>query len=76
LNWNNEQHRKGKPDFSKPMIRLYAIELSDGTNVITGGAIKLTEKMIGDEFDIEMKNLNRVQVYLEREGINSKEGLF
>ena len=76
LNWNKEQHRKGKPNFSKPMIRLYAIELSDGTIVITGGAIKLTKKMIGDEFDIEMKNLERVQIYLEQEGINSKEGLF
>lgn len=76
INFDNEQHRKGKPDFTNPIIRLYAIELSDGTLIITGGALKLTETMEGEEFENEFKNLKRVQEYLEQEGIDSKEGLF
>jgi len=72
--WKNEQHRKGKPDYSKfptPFLRIYAIELEDGTLVVTGGAIKLTDVM--DEH--EKKVLSQVQEYLKQEGIVDRLGL-
>lgn len=75
IRFDKEQQRKGKPDFSKPMIRLYGLELEDGTIVITGGAIKLTKKMEGKFFDKQKANLIRVQEYLKQEGITTKEGL-
>ena len=75
LNWNNEQFRKARPDLPDSMLRIYAIELGDGSFVITGGVIKLTEKMVGDQFEIEIKNLNRVRDYLRNEGISDKVGL-
>lgn len=75
LNWSNENHRKARPNLQTPMLRLYAIELEDGTFVVTGGAIKLTQKMTGERFDTELKNLNIVEEYLKKEGIINKEGL-
>jgi hypothetical protein len=42
---------------------------------LPGGVIKLTEKMIGDQYDIEVKKLKRVRDYLKSQGIFSKEGL-
>ncbi|MDE3211771.1 MAG: hypothetical protein KGM98_00945 [Bacteroidota bacterium] len=76
IHFENEFHRKAKPNFFDPIIRIYAVELSDGTMIITGGVLKLTEKMVGDQFDAEFKNLKSVQEYLKREGIDSKAGLF
>jgi hypothetical protein len=76
INFSNEQHRKGKPNYSDPIIRLYGIELADGTLIITGGALKLTESMEGKQYENEFRNLERVQAYLKQEGIDSKEGLF
>lgn len=75
LNTSNESHRKGKPNFEKPILRIYAIELEDGTYVITGGAIKLKDKMIGQNFDKELANLKRVQDFLKINGIINKQGL-
>lgn len=74
LNWENEAHRKGKPDeskFKKPMLRIYAIELEDGCMVVTGGAIKLEKEMD----DVEKEKLTKVQKYLEEQKINSRQGL-
>jgi hypothetical protein len=70
----NFAQRKGKPDAPKPMLRLYGVELADGSIVITGGGIKLTEKM--DKHLInELNNLRRVQEFLKSEQIVCKEGL-
>jgi len=75
LNWKNEQSRKARPDLKDSMLRIYATELEDGSYVITGGAIKLTEKMIGSQYNKEFKNLERVQEFLTTQGIFTKEGL-
>jgi hypothetical protein len=75
LSWDEEQFRKARPDMRDSMLRLYAIELEDGSFVITGGAIKLTEKMIGEQYNEEFKNLHRVKEYLTSQGIVDKLGL-
>jgi DNA-directed RNA polymerase delta subunit len=75
INTDKESHRKGKADNKKPILRLYGIELEDGTIIITGGTIKLRKEMIGDNFDEEMNNLERVQEYLETACIINRQGL-
>ena len=75
LNTFNETYRKARPNFRRSIIRLYGIELSDKTILITGGTLKFKQKMIGENFDIEFKNLKRVQEYLNKEGIIDKNGL-
>lgn len=75
LDWSGEQFRKARPDMADSMLRVYAIELEDGSFVITGGVIKLTRTMSGAAFDKEFANLKRVKAFLESQGIFSKEGL-
>ena len=75
LNTFNETYRKARPNLSRSIIRLYGIELSDKTIIITGGTLKLKQKMIGKNFDIELKNLKRVQIYLNKQGIIDRAGL-
>jgi hypothetical protein len=75
LNTFNETYRKARPNLSRSIIRLYGIELSDKTIIITGGTLKLKQKMIGENFDIELKNLKRVQTYLNKQGIIDRAGL-
>ena len=47
LNTFNETYRKARPNLSRSIIRLYGIELLDKTIIITGGTLKLNQKMIG-----------------------------
>jgi hypothetical protein len=75
LNTFNETYRKARPNLNRSIIRLYGIELSDKTIIITGGTLKLKQKMIGENFDIELKNLKRVQTYLHKQGIIDRAGL-
>ena len=75
LNTFNETYRKARPNLSRSIIRLYGIELSDKTIIITGGTLKLKQKMIGENFDKELKNLKRVQTYLNKQGIIDRTGL-
>lgn len=75
LDWSGEMHRKARPDQPASIIRIYGIELQDGTIILTGGALKLTEKMLGEQFDVARNQLARVQRYLNSEKIDSKEGL-
>ena len=75
LNTFNETYRKARPNLSRSIIRLYGIELSDKTIIITGGTLKLKQKMIGENFDIELKNLKRVKTYLNKQGIIDRAGL-
>ncbi len=75
LNSLNDSHRKARPNISKSIIRLYGIELSDKTIIITGGTLKLKLKMIGEHFDKEMRNLKRVQAFLNSQGIIDRNGL-
>jgi len=57
------------------MLRIYAIELDDGTMVITGGVIKLTLKMEGVYMENALRKLSRVRDYLRSHQITSREGL-
>ena len=75
LNTFNETYRKARPNLSRSIIRLYGIELLDKTIIITGGTLKLKQKMIGENFDTEFKNLKRVQTYLNKQGIIDRTGL-
>ena len=56
-------------------MRLYAIELDDGTNLVTGGTIKLYKAMIGPEFKVEFDNLKKVKAFLKAHGICDVQGL-
>lgn len=67
--------RKGKPNFPDAMLRLYGIELEDGCMVVSGGAIKLTERMNRPHLEKENRRLNQVQDYLNFRRIYSGEGL-
>lgn len=75
LNFKNESFKKAKANVQKPMIRLYAIRLDDGTMIITGGAIKLSKRMEGDIFLLEKKRLNQLKGYLQAEKITDEQGL-
>jgi hypothetical protein len=67
--------RKGKPNFPDAMLRLYAIELEDNCLVVSGGAIKLTERMNRPHLERENKRLILIQDFLNSRKIYSREGL-
>lgn len=69
----NLDKRKAKPNFEKPMLRIYAVQLED-CYIVTGGAIKLTANMDKDEFAEEFKRLDTLSQYLKDNGIVSAEG--
>lgn len=78
LQSRNKGFRKARPhpdNFNKPMLRIYAVELDDGTMVITGGVIKLTLKMEGVYMENALRKLSRVRDYLRSHQITSREGL-
>jgi hypothetical protein len=58
----------------KSMLRIYAIELTDCL-VVTGGAIKITEKMLGEYFRIERARLDQVQEFLDKHKLTCKQDL-
>ncbi len=72
---SNESHRKTKPPTLEPMLRIYGIELEDGTIIITGGGIKLYRSMQESGLEAENLKLKRVQRYLKEEGITTNDGL-
>ncbi len=56
-------------------LRIYAIRLSEGIYIITGGAIKLTEKMQDRPHTmIELEKIEKVRRFLIAEGIVDNEG--
>ena len=64
------QKKKAKHDGKLPFLRLYAIRLADDSYIITGGAIKLTEKMNDRKhLKIELVKMDRVKQYLKENGI-------
>ncbi len=71
----NAAHRKARPYMANSMLRIYAIRLDDGCFIITGGGIKLTDRMQETELEKEIPKLERLQDYLKTEGISSREGL-
>lgn len=75
INFDKEDYRKAKPNVSKPIIRIYGIELEDGTIIITGGVLKVTAKIDDTDLEKETKRLKRVQSYLKENGITDIQGL-
>lgn len=71
---------KGKAKLNKSnnrtsWLRIYAIKLTTGVYIITGGAIKLTLKMDEREHTIEeLKKLERVRTFLLNENIIDDDG--
>ncbi len=64
------QKKKAKPESKLPFLRLYAIRLADDSFIITGGAIKLTDKMNGKKhLEKELAKLEQVKSYLKENGI-------
>ena len=56
-------------------LRIYAIKLSEGVYIITGGAIKLTLKMEEREHTLqELKKLEKVRTFLLNENIIDDDG--
>ncbi len=75
LRQKNKDQVKAKPHFDKPMLRIYGVKLSDGSYVVTGGGIKLTVTMKAAGLEGEVKKIEKLQEYLEVEGITTREGL-
>ncbi len=66
---------KGKTNRHASWLRIYAIRLSDGKYIITGGAIKLTKEMRDREHTRkELVKINKVRRFLIEEGIVDDEG--
>jgi len=60
---------KGRPH-RKSWLRLYAIKLTAGIYIITGGAIKLTHTMQEREHTLqELERMEKVRNFLIREGV-------
>jgi hypothetical protein len=75
LRFDDDDLRKAKANVRYPIIRIYAIELEDETFVVTGGTLKLTKTMEGENFDNELKKLERVKKFLKDNNIIDRLGL-
>lgn len=65
LKANSKNFRKGKPNFERPLLRLFAIEMEEGEHLVTGGAIKLSAKMDRPHLKHEIQNLIKVHDFLK-----------
>lgn len=73
---HSEPLKKAYGTMPRSMLRLYAVCLQDGSYIICGGAIKLSNDVDGDEeLQKERARLNRLRDYLKQEGIEDKEQL-
>lgn len=71
------EHILHKMKFKSDWLRLYAIKVESQYFIITGGAIKQSQKMpdhIGTEK--QLGNLNKVRDYLIEQGITDIDGFF
>jgi hypothetical protein len=73
------QETKAKPDkkeYKKPIIRLYAIRIDANTFILTGGLIKLTERMDQCPYGIiELDKIKQAKSFLKQQGIKFEEDL-
>jgi hypothetical protein len=66
----------GKSKAKANWLRIYALRIDRNTYIITGGAIKLTQKMQErDHTDIELKKIEKCRNYLLELGIVDKDGV-
>lgn len=67
--------RGNKTDRHSSWLRIYAIRLTEGIYIITGGAIKLTATMQERPHTaLELQKIDRVRRFLVSEGIVDNEG--
>ena len=67
--------QKGK--IKQNQLRYYAIKLDDNCFVITGGAIKMSQKMQEHmDTDNELKKLNAARTFLNKNGVFDKDSFF
>lgn len=67
--------QKGK--IKRNQLRLYAIKIDDDCFVITGGAIKMSQKM--DEHEdtaLELVKLNNARIYLNSKDVFNQDSFF
>jgi len=67
----------GKGEFSHPSwLRIYAIRIEPGVYLVTGGAIKLTEKMVQRSHTLaELAKMENVRNFLLDQGVFDLDGL-
>ena len=68
-------HQKTKARLRGSWLRIYAIRISENCFVITGGAIKLTSDMRRAHLQIELRKLEKVKAFLQKEGVVFPEDL-
>lgn len=65
-NWNRNKHAS--------WLRIYAIRLEPNVYVVTGGAIKLTQRMQDKEHtSLELEKLNKCKEFLKYNGVFDKD---
>jgi len=68
------QQVKAKTKSQKRWLRIYAIKISPNTFIVTGGAIKLVEKIRESPHLIkEKQKLEDIKIFLQEEGIFDQE---
>jgi hypothetical protein len=67
---------RDRKNFPKDILRVYALRLGKNTFVITGGAIKLVDKMIKHPDTIrELEKLDEAKKFLKNKNLNTYEDL-
>ena len=60
--------------FASSWLRIYAIRLEPNVYVVTGGAIKLTQRMQDKEHtSLELEKLNKCKEFLKYNGVFDKD---
>jgi hypothetical protein len=73
-NYENEYYLLQKSKAKNSWLRFYAIRIEENLYVITGGCIKLTQKMKErTHTDLEMKKIDQVKRYLKNKGLINKK---
>ena len=73
-NYESEYYLLQKSKASNSWLRLYAIRIEENLYVITGGCIKLTQKMEErTHTDLELKKISQIKQYLRNEGLINKK---
>ena len=75
INIPSLQACKAKGDWSKSWLRIYAIRINSNMFIVTGGAIKLTEKMDRPHLENELEKLDKVKAFLTEQDIIDENDL-
>jgi len=73
-NYENEYYLLQKSKARNSWLRFYAIRIEENLYVITGGSIKLTQKMEErTHTNLELKKIDQVKRYLKNKGLINKK---